>query len=153
MNFLGVGPGELFLIMLLALIVFGPGKLPEIGRGLGRAIAEFRRATNEITQEFNRELSLDSLLEEPGKRETGSSQTATASPAVPPSSSTATAVAEPPGREEVPAERSASESPAPQEPGGAGATGAEVAVAAETQAPTATSMPEEPAPGERPPNS
>ncbi len=63
MNFLGLGPGELLLIMVLALIVFGPGKLPEIGQGLGKAIREFRRATDSITQEFNRELSLDTLTQ------------------------------------------------------------------------------------------
>ncbi len=63
MNFLGMGPGELLLVMVLALIVFGPGKLPEIGQGLGRAIREFRRATDSITQEFNRELTLDALIQ------------------------------------------------------------------------------------------
>ncbi len=63
MNFLGLGPGELLLIMVLALIVFGPGKLPEIGQGLGRAVREFRRATDSITQEFSKELSLDSLTQ------------------------------------------------------------------------------------------
>lgn len=65
MNFLGLGPGELFLILLLALIVFGPHKLPEIGAGIGRAIREFRRASDSITQEFSRELQLDSVLQEP----------------------------------------------------------------------------------------
>ncbi len=66
MNFLGMGPGELMLIMVLALIVFGPQKLPEIGQGLGKAIGEFRRATSQITDEINRELS----LETPPKTET-----------------------------------------------------------------------------------
>ncbi len=65
MNFLGLGPGELLLIMVLALIVFGPGKLPEIGQGLGRAVREFRKATDSITREFGHELSLDSLMQEP----------------------------------------------------------------------------------------
>lgn len=59
MNFLGMGPGELMVIMVLALIVFGPQKLPEIGQGLGKAIGEFRRATSQITDEINRELSLE----------------------------------------------------------------------------------------------
>jgi len=74
MNFLGLGPGELFLIMVLALIVFGPQKLPEIGRGLGKAIGEFRRATNEISQEFNRELQLDSILNPPVESPAGPPQ-------------------------------------------------------------------------------
>lgn len=59
MNFLGMGPGELMVIMVLALIVFGPQKLPEMGRNLGKAIGEFRRATSSITEEINRELSLE----------------------------------------------------------------------------------------------
>lgn len=42
-----IGPGELLVILLLALIIFGPGKLPEVGRALGRTINEFRRATQE----------------------------------------------------------------------------------------------------------
>lgn len=42
-----IGPGELVMIVLLALIVFGPGKLPEVGRALGKTINEFKRATAE----------------------------------------------------------------------------------------------------------
>ncbi|MHB1162017.1 MAG: Sec-independent protein translocase subunit TatA/TatB [Chloroflexota bacterium] len=80
MNFLGLGPGEIFVILLLALIVFGPGKLPEIGSGIGKAIREFRKASDSITQEFTRELSLDAPPQE-------------SRPATP---STATAVAEEP---------------------------------------------------------
>ncbi len=64
MNFLGLGPGEIFVILLLALIVFGPGKLPEIGSGIGKAIREFRKASDSITQEFARELSLDAPPQE-----------------------------------------------------------------------------------------
>lgn len=42
-----VGPGELMVILLLALIIFGPGKLPDVGRALGMTINEFRRASRE----------------------------------------------------------------------------------------------------------
>lgn len=52
MNFFGMGPGELILILIVALIVFGPGKLPEIGSALGKSIREFRRATSEMTREL-----------------------------------------------------------------------------------------------------
>jgi len=45
-----IGPAELLVILLLALIIFGPGKLPEVGRALGRTINEFRRATQEPTE-------------------------------------------------------------------------------------------------------
>lgn len=44
-----IGPGELILILLLALIVLGPGKLPEVGSALGRAIREFREAANDLS--------------------------------------------------------------------------------------------------------
>ena len=43
-----VGPGELLVILLLALIIFGPGRLPEVGRALGKTIHEFRRAAREM---------------------------------------------------------------------------------------------------------
>lgn len=44
-----LGPGELILILLLALIVLGPGKLPEVGSALGRAIREFRQAASDVS--------------------------------------------------------------------------------------------------------
>ncbi|MHB1135119.1 MAG: twin-arginine translocase TatA/TatE family subunit [Chloroflexota bacterium] len=52
MNFFNIGPGEMILILVLALIVFGPAKLPEIGRSVGRGIGEFRRATSELSREL-----------------------------------------------------------------------------------------------------
>ncbi|MBE3599250.1 MAG: twin-arginine translocase TatA/TatE family subunit [Limnochordaceae bacterium] len=44
-----IGPAELLVILLLALIIFGPGKLPEVGRALGKTINEFKRATSEAS--------------------------------------------------------------------------------------------------------
>jgi len=44
----GLGVPELLLLIVLALIIFGPGKLPEVGRSVGKAIGEFRRASNEM---------------------------------------------------------------------------------------------------------
>lgn len=52
----GLGPAEVILVLVIALIVFGPGKLPEIGQALGKSIKEFRTATNEITREFTTEI-------------------------------------------------------------------------------------------------
>ena len=49
MNLLGMGPMELLLIVVLALIVFGPKKLPELGKGLGEAIRGFKKAMEEET--------------------------------------------------------------------------------------------------------
>ena len=45
----GIGAGEFILIMIVGLIVFGPSKLPEIGRSLGKMISEFRKAQAALT--------------------------------------------------------------------------------------------------------
>lgn len=52
MSFFGMGPMEITVIMIVALIIFGPGKLPEIGGQVGRAVRDFRRATRDLTAEF-----------------------------------------------------------------------------------------------------
>src|ERR1700730_17547354 len=62
MNILGMGPMEVLLIVVLALIVFGPAKLPEIMAQVGKAIGDFRRATSELSDEFNR--TIQSELQE-----------------------------------------------------------------------------------------
>jgi len=59
MNILGMGPMELLLIVVLALIVFGPAKLPEIMAQVGKAIGDFRRATSELSDEFNRTIQAE----------------------------------------------------------------------------------------------
>lgn len=59
MNFLGMGPMELMVILVLAMIVFGPGKLPEIAGQVGKVVRDFRRTTAELSSEFNRTLSLE----------------------------------------------------------------------------------------------
>jgi len=46
----GIGMPELLVILVVALLVLGPKKLPEIARSLGRGMAEFRRASNEFTR-------------------------------------------------------------------------------------------------------
>lgn len=50
-----VGPGELIVVLLLALIIFGPGKLPDVGRALGRTINEFKRATRQVQEDLTSE--------------------------------------------------------------------------------------------------
>ena len=44
----------LVLLLVVVLIIFGPGRLPELGAGLGRAMREFRKATSELTSEVSR---------------------------------------------------------------------------------------------------
>ena len=48
----GIGPTELLVILVVALLVLGPKRLPEIARALGRGLAEFRRATADVTTEL-----------------------------------------------------------------------------------------------------
>lgn len=56
MNFGGLGLWEILFLFVIALIVFGPDKLPEIGRTIGRGLRELTRASQQFTQEFNRQL-------------------------------------------------------------------------------------------------
>jgi sec-independent protein translocase protein TatA len=55
----GIGMPEILVILVVALLVLGPRKLPEIARSLGRGMAEFRRASNEFTR------TLSASLDEP----------------------------------------------------------------------------------------
>jgi sec-independent protein translocase protein TatA len=55
MNVFGIGLPEMILIFGLALLVFGPKKLPEIGKTLGKTIRGFQEASKEFEQEFKRE--------------------------------------------------------------------------------------------------
>jgi sec-independent protein translocase protein TatA len=47
----GIGVPELIIILLIILIIFGAGKLPEIGGGIGKAISNFKRATHDVEKE------------------------------------------------------------------------------------------------------
>lgn len=55
MNIFGIGLPEMALIMMVALLIFGPKKLPEIGRSMGKAIRSFQDASREFETEFKRE--------------------------------------------------------------------------------------------------
>jgi sec-independent protein translocase protein TatB len=52
MNLFGMGPMEILVITVVALIIFGPGRLPEIGAQAGKAVRDFRKMTNDLTSEF-----------------------------------------------------------------------------------------------------
>ena len=49
-----LGFPELILILVIALVVFGPGKLPEIGRAVGKGLSEFKKATNNLMADVNK---------------------------------------------------------------------------------------------------
>lgn len=52
--FENIGFGELLLILIVALVIFGPQKLPELGKSLGQGIREFKKATQAITDEVTK---------------------------------------------------------------------------------------------------
>lgn len=58
-----LGGGEILLVLILALLLFGPRKLPQIGKTLGKAVGEFRNATNELRRGIEREVHLEELKE------------------------------------------------------------------------------------------
>jgi len=49
----GIGPTELLVVLAVALLVLGPKRLPELARSLGRGLAEFRKATSDVTEELD----------------------------------------------------------------------------------------------------
>lgn len=57
----GIGMQELAIILVVALLVFGPKRLPELARTLGKGLAEFRRASNDLRQSFRLEDESPSL--------------------------------------------------------------------------------------------
>ena len=78
----GLGAPEIVLILLLALLLFGAKKLPELARGLGRSLSEFKKGTREITDELQKnEDEIKEAVEDPDnalaeeKKDNGSSTT------------------------------------------------------------------------------
>ena len=55
MEFFGMGPLEILLILIVGLIAFGPGRLPQLARNLGKGIAAFKKAAFELTAEVSKE--------------------------------------------------------------------------------------------------
>jgi sec-independent protein translocase protein TatA len=70
-----IGMPELIIILVIALIIFGPRKLPELGRSLGKSIGEFKRASNELRSTLEEEIRIEEQRE----------RTTTAAAATPPS--------------------------------------------------------------------
>ncbi len=54
-----LGMQEIIIIFVLALIIFGPRKLPELGKSLGKGLAEFKKASNELKQTWEDEVRLE----------------------------------------------------------------------------------------------
>jgi sec-independent protein translocase protein TatA len=60
-----VGPGELILILAVALVIFGPKKLPEIGKGIGNALREFNKARNDFMDSIHSEADRPEAVSSP----------------------------------------------------------------------------------------
>lgn len=54
-----IGMPELIIILVIALIIFGPRKLPELGKSLGRSLSEFKRASNELRSTLEEEIRIE----------------------------------------------------------------------------------------------
>ena len=91
-----IGMPELIIIFVIALIIFGPRKLPELGRSLGKSLAEFKRASNELKSTLEEEIRLEeqrTTLEESKAKAAAAAATAAAA---------TTEAAPPPVEEPVP---------------------------------------------------
>lgn len=62
-----LGTTELLVILVVALIVFGPRKLPQLSRSLGKSLSEFRRASEDFKRTWEREVALDEVGAKPGE--------------------------------------------------------------------------------------
>lgn len=60
-----IGMPELIIIFVIALIIFGPRKLPELGRSLGKSLAEFKRASNELKSTLEEEIRIEEQQQRP----------------------------------------------------------------------------------------
>ncbi len=56
MSFLGIGGGEIILILVVALLIFGPGRFIEVSRNLGKTIRDFKKATSDLSSKINKEI-------------------------------------------------------------------------------------------------
>ncbi|HEX6976027.1 MAG TPA: TatA/E family twin arginine-targeting protein translocase [Vicinamibacterales bacterium] len=70
-----IGMPELIVIFVIALIIFGPRKLPELGRSLGKGINEFKRASNELKSTFEEEVRIEEQRDKERQRTAASAAT------------------------------------------------------------------------------
>ena len=78
-----IGMPELIIIFVIALIIFGPRKLPELGRSLGKSLAEFKRASNELRSTLEEEIRLEEQKTNLDAQKSAAADKAAAAPAPP----------------------------------------------------------------------
>jgi TatA/E family protein of Tat protein translocase len=87
-----IGAPELIIILVIALIIFGPRKLPELGRSLGKSIGEFKKASNELRSTLEEEIRVEEQRERTTKaedeREKAGKAATTVAPTAPPEDET-----------------------------------------------------------------
>jgi TatA/E family protein of Tat protein translocase len=88
-----IGMPELIIILVIALIIFGPRKLPELGKSLGRSINEFKKASNELRSTLEDEIRVEE------QRDRASAATPPTPPAATPPPADATTVSRATGAE------------------------------------------------------
>ena len=83
-----IGMPELIIILVIALIIFGPRKLPELGRSLGRSIGEFKKASNELRSTLEEEIRVEDQRDQQAvmraEQDTAIAAAITPPPATPP---------------------------------------------------------------------
>ena len=75
-----IGMPELIIIFVIALIIFGPRKLPELGKSLGKSLAEFKKASNELRNTLEEEIRIEEQKTDAPKQTPPAAGTATSTP-------------------------------------------------------------------------
>jgi len=83
-----IGMPELIIIFVIALIIFGPRKLPELGRSLGKSLAEFKKASNELKSTLEEEIRLEEQRSTLEEKKAAAAQSAPQSVTAPPANPT-----------------------------------------------------------------
>jgi sec-independent protein translocase protein TatA len=79
-----IGPGELILILIIALVVLGPGKLPDVASSLGRSVREFRKAATDVSEAGKLDATASSAATATSSQPAAAAPAAPAAPPAPP---------------------------------------------------------------------